>query len=48
MDVNDLCGVDFLSGFLQSKLNLELNSFDPVTSLNFSTKLNQSTTLGGV
>ena len=48
MDVNDLCGVDFLSGFLQSKLSLELNSFDPVSSLNFSTKLNQSTTLGGV
>lgn len=48
MDVNDLCGVDFLTGFLQSKLSLELNSFDPVSSLNFSTKLNQSTTLGGV
>lgn len=48
MDVNELCGVDFLSGFLQSKLSLDLNSFDPVSSLNFSTKLNQSTTLGGV
>lgn len=48
MDVNELCGVDFLSGFLQSKLSLDLNSFDPISSLNFSTKLNQSTTLGGV
>lgn len=48
MDVNELCGIDFLSGFLQSKLSLDLNSFDPVSSLNFSTKLNQSTTLGGV
>ena len=48
MDVNELCGVDFLSGFLQSKLSLDLNSFDLVSSLNFSTKLNQSTTLGGV
>ena len=48
MDVNELCGVDFLSGFLQSKLSLDLNSFDPVSSLNFSTKLNQSTILGGV
>ena len=48
MDVNSLCGMDYLTGFLQSKLSLELTTFDPVSSLNFSTKLNQSSTVGGV